>query len=416
MDRIIEKKNKPYKKGLQISLGLLVLILLSLWAFGSREKTYRVERSKLSYAKVTRTDFQDMISFQGTVEPIKTMQLDATEGGVVEEIYVEDGSMVSVGQPLMRMSNTALRLDFMNRETQIVEQINNLRSTRINLDQNKRQVQEQLVDLNYNLREQKRQFLLDSTLYQDSVISQTQYLASQANYHYLIEKKALLSERLATDESYRISQLARIDASVDMMERNLEAIRKNLENLVVKASIAGQLNSFDHEIGQTKVRGENLGRIDVLDSYHISAQVDQYYLNRMSIGQEAKASFGRNSSKMEVKKIFPTVVNNQFEIHLAFSDSILPRNIRRGQNVQIRLELSATKQSNLVPRGGFSQSNGGQYAFVVVDDIAIKREVKFGSQNPDYIEIKSGLEEGEVIITSSYTPFGEAEKIILTEN
>lgn len=416
MDKVIEKKRGSTKRVVMFVGPAIALVLLVYFAIDSRENSLKIERSKLSYATVIHDDYQDMVSFQGTVEPVKTMQLDATEGGIVEEIFVEDGEMVEVGQALLRLSNTSLKLDFMNRETQIVEQINNLRSTRITLDQNKRQVQEQLVDLNYNLKEQKRQFAIDSILFKDSVISQSEYLASQANYQYLLEKRKLMAERLKTDEAYRKSQLDRIDASVEMMERNLDAIRKNLENLVVKASIAGQLNSFDHEVGQTKSRGENLGRIDVLDGYQISALVDQYYLNRIKVGQTAKSSFGSQQHNMLVKKIFPTVVNSQFEVHLSFADSTLPDNIRRGQGVQVRLELSATKKAKLVPRGGFSQSNQGKYVFVVDGNIASKRKVQFGTQNPEYIEIIEGLEVGETIIKSNYNSFGEADRIILTEN
>lgn len=414
MDKIIEKKKWPLRRIVVIGLGVVFFIVSVIFAIRSREVSFKINKHKLTYGEAIYGDFQDMISFQGSVEPIRTIQLDAIEGGMVEEIYVENGSMVKKGQPLMKLSNTSLRLDFMNRETQIVEQINNLRSTRITLDQNKRQVQEQLVDLNYNLQEQARQFKIDSNLYADSVISTNTYLASQANYQYLLKRKDLLSERLNTDEAYRKSQLTRIDASVEMMERNLEAIRKNLENLELKAPIDGQINSFDHEIGQTKTRGENLGRIDQLGAFQISALIDQYYLNRMKIGQSAKASFSGQSFAMEVSKIFPTIINSQFETHLTFRDSLLPPNIRRGQNIQLRLELSATKKTLMLPRGAFSQSNNGKYVYVLDGERAHRREVKLGSQNPEYIEVIEGLVEGEKIITSNYQSFGEAETILLT--
>lgn len=414
MDKQIEKKRWSKKRWLSIGLSVIAVILIISAAANSRSKRLKLQKNQLTYTTVQLAEFQDMVSFQGAVEPTTSIQLDASEGGIVEEIFVEDGSMVEKGQPLLRLSNTNLKLDFMNRETQIVEQINNLRSTRISLDQNKRQVQEQVVDLNYQLIEQKRKFQLDSSLFAQKVISENEFLASKANYKYLVEKKDLLNDRLKTDEAYRISQLNSIDASMEMMERNLEAIRKNLENLVVKAAIAGQLNSFDHEIGQTKAKGENLGRIDVLGAYQISAFVDQYYLNRINLGQTAKAVFSGKEYELQVNKIFPTIVNNQFEVHLSFKNE-LPQTIRRGQNVQVRLELSAKKMALMVERGSFSQSNQGKYAFVVEEDKAIKREVKFGLQNSDYIEVIEGLAEGETIISSNYNSFGEAEEIILND-
>jgi len=415
MDKVIQRK-KWNSRRLLLVIGLpILLIVLVILAMSSREKSFRAERSKLSFAEVEYRDFQDMISFRATLEPRVTIQLNSTEGGMVEELFAEDGMMVEKGQALLRVSNPSLRLDFMNRETQIVEQVNNLRSTRITLDQNKRQVQEQLIDLNYQLKEQIRQFAMDSSLFVEEVISTTDFKASEALLVYLQEKQALLNERLAVDEMYRQSQLGRIDVSVEMMERNLEAIRSNLENLVLKAPISGQLNSFDHEIGQMKLKGENLGRVDILDDYLLSAQVDQYHLNRMKVGHSATALFSGRAYSLVVKKIFSTVVNGQFEVQLSFVDQTLPPNIRRGQNVQVRLELSATKKALLLPRGAYSQSNGGKYVYVLSGDDAERREVNFGNQNPEHIEILEGLAEGERIISSSYEQFGEAQKIVLTQ-
>lgn len=413
MDKIIKQKKWPIKRILIWTGSPLLVVVLLIMAFGDRSSSYRVDQNRITISEVIYGEFQDVIPLQGSVEPLTTIQITASEGGKVEEIFVEDGIEVTQGQPLMRLSNTNLRLDFMNRETQIVEQINNLRSTRISLDQNQRQVQEQLVDLKYQLSEQERQWKIDSQLFSQDAISQSEFDASKANTKYLREKIALLRDRLATDEAYRSNQMNRIDASIEMMERNLEAIRSNLENLVVKAPISGQLNSFDHEIGQSKNRGENLGRVDVLDGYQISAQVDQYYLNRVRPDQPATIDISGTTYHLKVAKVLPTVVNNQFEIHLQFLDT-LPPNIRRGQNIQVRLELSAKTKSLMVKRGGFYQSSGGNYAYVVNETgEAYKREISLGPQNPDYIQVISGLNEGEQVITSSYEGFGDVEKIVL---
>ncbi|MCT4623863.1 MAG: HlyD family efflux transporter periplasmic adaptor subunit [Schleiferiaceae bacterium] len=394
----------------------ILLTALYFIAFAGSGKGMRVSKSKITTAKVVYDDFQDIIAISGIIEPKETFLIDASEGGVVQEIYVEDGIMVKKGDPLIRLTNASMMLDFMNRETQIVEQINNLRSTRINLDQTKRQIEEQIVDIRYQLSEQKRQFAIDTNLFLDEVISETEFKASQAQLHYLEKKMKLLQERHETDEQYRLSQIHRIDASIELMERNLEAIKKNLENLTVKAPMDGQLNSFDHDVGQTKSRGENLGRIDATNGFRVSARVDQYYLNRVKVGQVAKVPISGKLYNMTVNKVLPTISNNQFEILLSFQDSVLP-DIRRGQNVQVRLELSAKSKSLMVAKGGFFQSTAGKYVFVLADDVtAIKREVTLGAQNPKFIQVINGLEEGETIITSSYSAFGDAEEILIKKD
>lgn len=414
LDKKIERSAFPKRK-IITTVAIAILAGFAWFAISSSgEKSYRIERSRISVDEVIYGDFQDIIAVNGVVEPIRTVQIAADEGGRVDEIFVEDGVFVKAGDPLMRLSNTAMSLDFMNRETQIIEQINNLRSTRITLDLNKRQIEEQVLDNGYQLLERKRQFSIDSSLYTQDAIAQTLYDESYNELEYLEGKRDLLHERMTTDEIYRTSQLDRIDQSIELMERNLDAIRLNLENLIIKAPIAGQISQFDHELGETKNRGENLGRVDVLDAFLISAPIDQYYLNRVYAEQKAKSDLSGRSYATSVSKVFPAVEAGQFEVHLKFDSAEAPENLRRGQNARVKLELSAKEQAVMIKRGGFFQSTGGKFVFVVDENgRAVKRTIELGSQNPEYIKVISGLEEGEKVITSSYDDFGDTEIIYI---
>lgn len=413
MDRIKKKKKWSSKRIILILVSLFGVIGLISLATNTSTSAYRIDSKKVQFGKVVYDDFQDIIPVSSNVEPKQSVQLDAIQGGVVEEIFVEDGTLVNKGQPLMRLSNTTLTLDFMNRETQIVEQINSLRNIRINLEQTKRQLDDQLLNIDYQLGEQKRKYNLEAPLYNDSLISEDQFLKTKAQLDFLKKRAHLLEQQLKTDEQSRSQQLSQIDESIVMMQRNLKAIKSNLNNLTIKATTSGQLNSFDHEIGQTKSRGENIGRIDQIDNFILKAQVDQYYLNRIKLHQKGKFEHDNRTYQVTIKKVLPTVVNNQFEIQLAFTNEA-PNEIRRGQNFQVFLELSAKTKSLMIPRGAFYQSSGGRYVFVVEPEgNAQKRMIKLGNQNPDYIQVLDGLHEGEQIITSSYNSFTNVEQIIL---
>ncbi len=415
MDRQIEKKRFSPKK-IFLAVGVLVLVLL-FWLVlnASAERTYKVDRSKITIDEVIHDEFQEIVTVNGSLEPVRTVQITASVGGRIEEIFIEDGVEIEAGQPIMRLSNATMQLDFMNRETQIIEQINNLRSTRISLDQNKRQVQEQLLEVNYQLTEQYRLFGIDSVLHSEGAIARADYDESRNQLNYLMQRLSLLKERKVTDERYRQSQLQRIDSSIELMERNLNAIRKTLENLTIKAPISGHISQFDHEIGESKNRGEALGRVDVLDSFLISAPVDQYYLNRVHIGQKAIADLAGKEYETTVSKIFPSVENGQFTIHLSFKGEYQVDNLRRGQSARVKLELSAKESALLLKRGGFYQSSSGNYVYVLNrEGQAEKRKIKLGSQNPRYFRVLEGLNEGEKVITSSYGNFGDAEIIKIT--
>lgn len=415
LDRMISPEERPgvFKRNKWYLLGFLAL-LIGLYAIMSGERSFELERNRITVAKVSQGVFEDVISFQAQVEPEISFSLDAVEGGTVQKIFVEAGQSVNAGQPLVQLANTTLMLDFMNRETQIVEQINNLRNTRMQLELNERQLQEQVLDLRFEQERMARQFAIDTLLFKDSVIALQEFADSEARFYYLEEKRNLLEDNFKTNRIYRQRQLQALDRSIDMMERNLRAIRENLENLVVKAPIAGQLTSFSPDIGQSIARGENIGRIEDLSSYILRANIDEHYLARVQAGQRAFYEAGGRRWQLQVHKVYPQVQNAQFRVDFHYIDSI-PPNLRSGQGLNLRLALSESAKAVLLPRGAFFSSTGGRWVYVLDADqkIAYRREVDLGRQNPDFIEVISGLEPGEQVITSSYESFKEFQKLQL---
>ncbi|MGB0806858.1 MAG: efflux RND transporter periplasmic adaptor subunit [Salibacteraceae bacterium] len=412
MDKRIEKNKFSFKKWHFIVMFSVVLVGVSYLVFNTNSNAMYYPKDQLLFGTITQGPFSESISTNGIVIPSQTIQIDAFEGGVIEEIYAENGQEVVQGTPLLKLTNTALSLDFMNRETQIIEQINNLRNTRINLEQNKRNVEEQLVDITYELQQQEAQYTRDSALYAEGVTPISEFEASKNYIQYLENKQQILLDRTKTDEQYRASQLHRIDNSIQLMERNLEAVRNSLNQLSVTAPLTGQLNSFQHELGATIRKGESIGRIDILDSFHIRALVDQYYLNQIQLQQNAHIKLDGKTTQLSVAKIFPTVTNNQFEIHFKFQ-SHPPPNLRRGQSAPLKINLSKEGNAVLLPKGAFYSTGGGKYVFVVKGNEAHKTAVKLGRQNDKYIEVITGLQPNDQVIISPYTNFKNNELILI---
>lgn len=415
MDRIISPEERPgfYKRYRWVFLALLLVSAISLF-LGLRKSRFTIPQDRVRMVEVRQDLFEDVISFQARVEPEVSFSLDAVEGGTVQEIFAEAGQTVKAGQPLLRLVNTSLMLDFMNRETQIIEQINNLRNTRMQLELNERQLQEQVLDLRYEQELMGRQYAIDTLLFLDSVIAPQAFADSRARYRYLVEKRSLLEANFTVNKAYRQKQLQALDQSIEMMERNLKAIRENLENLVVRAPIDGQLTNFLPEVGQSIARGENIGRIEDLSSYLLRAQIDEHYLARVAVNQKAFYEDQNHRWNLAVHKVYPQVQNSQFRVEFKYLDTI-PPSLRSGQGLNLRLALSASANAIIVPRGAFFSSTGGRWVFVVDDaGNAYRREVKLGRQNPDYLEVISGLEPGERIISSSYESFKEFEQVELT--
>jgi HlyD family secretion protein len=411
MDKKIAKKNWSQKNSYYLA-GAVLLVLLLFFGFRSiNKKIYKVEGNKISIKKVIEGDFQDMILIDGDIEPINLVIVNTLEGGTVEEIFIEDGVMVEKGTPLLRLSNPSVTLGYMNQETAIVEQINNLRNLRLSLEKEQRNLAETLIDSENKLAETERSYKVDSVLYSKEIIAKNDFIDMKESYKYQQKKRDFMNNNVKKSETDNRFQILQINQSINMMQRNLEMIHDNIEKMLVRAPATGMLSSFDPVIGESYVRNQTVAKIDVQAGFKIKGQVDEYYLSSVKPGQLARFSFDGNLIELKVKKVLPEVINRRFEVELIFVNEA-PKAITIGQSVQVRLELSKAQKSLMIPRGSYFQSSGGQYVFVLDDKgEAHKRIIKLGSQNPSYYQVLEGLSEGEKFLSSSYDAFKNYETI-----
>ena len=415
MDRKIEKDKWPPRKIAMIA-GIAAFVMLvgyGLWTQRGGARL-RVEKEKLTVATVETGAFQEFIPVIGRVEPLRTVFLDAAEGGRVEEIFVEEGAMLNAGDPIVRLTNNDLQLDLLNREAQFYETMNYLRTARLAMEQNTLNLRSQIVDINYQVTRLNRQHERNEELHKKNLISDDEYEQVNDELLYQRQRHELMLASHKQDSLMRKVQVDQLEASVQRMQRNLDVVRLNLENLVVRAPITGQLTAFNSEIGEAIMSGQRLGRVDRLDGFKVNVPIDEHYLARIDIGQRGSFPFDGEEYEMVITKVYPEVENGRFEVDMEF-DMREPSGIRRGQTLRIGLELGDLSEAILIPRGGFFQSTGGNRIFVVQGDEAVWREIRLGRQNPLHFEVLSGLEPGEQVITSSYDTYGDIDRLILEE-
>jgi HlyD family secretion protein len=415
MDRIIRKKKWTVKRVAWMSAAALFLILvLRLVVFADHSSKLNVQADRITVSAVHKGEFQEFITVTGTIIPVSTIYLDAMEGGRVETIFLEAGSYVNKGDSILKLSNTDLLLDIMYREAELFQQSNNLRNTRLLMEQNRLSLSADLMELDYQISQQKRVCATDDQLKKNDLISEQEYEAARDQYNYLTKKRELTLQSHQQDSVFRDTQIRQLELSLDRMDANLEIVKQNLENLIIRAPVSGQLTSLNAEIGESKNRGERLGQIDVLDGFKVRASIDEYYIVRISMGLKGEFTLNNQIYHLVIRKVYPEVLNGRFEVDMEFTDRE-PEGIRRGQTLHIRLELGDLSEALLLDRGGFYQTTGGRWVYVIDQsgDVAVKRNVSLGRQNPDVFEILDGLEEGENVITSSYDNYGDKDKLIL---
>ena len=406
MDKAIPKTRFRIKTILTIAS---VFVLLSIVTYAYRmtlNKVYEVHADKVTISKVVYGDFEDVVLLNANVVPLTSVIVSSPEGGTVAEIYVENGVTVQRGTPLLRISNPNALSSYTSSETSITEQINQLRKLRLDLEQNQRQISQDMIEINNSLRSASRKYKIDSTLFKKQVITLQEYNVSCQDYEYYQERKNILKEAERQENASRVMQLQQIDFSIGRMNESLETIRKNIENMSIKAPVSGRLSSYDPIIGKSYGANEMLGKIDVMQGYKLQAGIDEYYINRVKEGQKGQCEFDGKQYNLAVRKVIPEVTAGQFQVELIF-ETQLPENLRRGLSLQVRLTLSDQKKSLLLDQGQFFQSTAGVWAFVVKDGKATKRKIKIGRKNYLYYELIEGMQKGESVITSSYDQFAK---------
>lgn len=399
---------------LAIAGGIVVVLVLVVFVLTQdRSRRLRVEVDRLTVSTVSERPFQEYVALTGTVQPIRTVLLDAVVGGQVRQRLVEEGAMVEEGQPLLVLSNDNLALQVMSSEANLAEQMTGLRNTRLALDQNALNLAQQLTELDYNLARTEREHRRLKALYDRGVVSEQDYTAARDELAYLQRRRSLTIQSHRQDSLQRILQLEQMQDQMGRLQENLGLVRQTAQNLVVRAPVAGQLTAFAAEVGELKAQGARLGQIDVLDGFRVTAAVDEHYIARVAAGQQAEADVNGQRHTLLVRRVFPEVREGRFEIELVFQGAA-PAGIRRGQSLRLRLALSDPETALLLPRGGFAQTTGGHWAYVLTSDgEAVRTPLELGRQNPQFFEVLDGLRPGDRVVTSGYETFGDAEKLVL---
>lgn len=414
----MDKKIAPTARRRLTAPAIVVTMLAGTAWFGSiwqasAQMSLALPLSSVSTAIVQQQSMQESIALRANVMPQQTVFLDVIEGGRVEEKLVEQGQFVTQGQPLVKLSNTALQLDLISREAQVTEQMNFLRNTQMTIETNRLNLKRDVLDIEHQLITLKRNLAQTEPLVKTGVLAKETLLNLQQDLSYQQERLKLTQQQQKQDEAIRKQQLSQLSESVAMLTKNLEFARQNVQNLLVRAPVSGYLSEFNVEAGESRAPGSRMGQIDIPDKYKLVASVDEFYLSRITSGMQAHAKVNQQEVQLTVSRVDSRVVNNQFQLEFTLPGE---HNVKRGQSVNLTLHLEAQQRDALVlPRGTYLTDSAGQYVYVLDGQTAVARKqaVTLGKQSANQIEIVSGLRAGDQVIISSYRDFAQADTIQL---
>lgn len=418
MDKQIQQPK--YNKLRKVSLLLLIIciVAVSIWFISEQHdegKVQNVMAKTFTSAEVFSGHFADKLRLRASVSPLSTIYLDAIAGGRIEEKLVEQGQYVVEGQPLIRLSNVALQLDVMSREAQVTEQLNFLRNTQMAMTTNRLNLRRDLLEIELNIAHLQRKIKQFKPLVKQGSLAKGKLETLTLDLSYYQQRQKLTLRRQQQEEEIRQVQVEQLEESAKMLQKNLLFARANLDNLLIKAPVSGYLSELNVELGESKNRGTRLGQIDIPEQFKLMVNVDEYYLNQISLATTGQAFINNEVVDIKVSKIDSRVRNAQFKIELNMPNNL--KAIKRGQSFELDLILSeGMKSTLLVERGAFISNTGGNWAFVLSEDgtTAQRRVIKLGKKNKNHFQILDGLTLGEKVITSNYSAFNKADIIKIT--
>ena len=417
MDKIIEKKTGWRvlftKNALKWWVGAVIAVFVGYLVTKPNNKILRVDKDTIMLANAVKGEFNDYIRVSGRVQPMTTIQLSPQEGGVVQKILIEEGSAVKAGDPILVLANDNLDLSILNSEAELAEKENILRNTQIQMEQQKLDVRQNVLEYGTQVERLRRTYEQQKALYDDKLIAKEDYLKAEEDYLLAKQKYELMAERSRQDSLYRGTQIDRMEESLENMELNMQMIRKRKSNLIVKAPIDGELGLLDVVLGQSIASGTKIGQINSVGSYKVEAQIDEHYIDRVVSGLEATFERQGETYSTVIRKVYPEVRDGKFKAEFKF-DGEQPDNIRAGQTYYLNLQLGQSEEAVIIPRGTFYQKTGGKWIYVVNKEgtKAVKREIRIGRQNPQYYEVLEGLSDGEQVITSGYDTYGDSDVLV----
>lgn len=417
MDRKISRTPLQRHGRQLVTAAIACAVLAMAYGFSSHSSDgqyQQIGQAGLQISVVEQGVFQDTLAVRGQIMPKTTVYLDSVAGGVVEQRLAEHGDYVEKGQPLLRLSNTALQLEVMSREAQVTEQLNFLRNTQMTMETNRLNLKRDLLETELQIRQLKRKLAQSQKLLANKLIAADTLTQLQEDLAYYEQRRLLTLEQQTQENTIREQQLAQLEDSARMLQSNLQLARSNLDNLLVRAPVSGYLSELSAEVGESKERGARFGQIDLPGEFKLVLQLDEFYLNQISRDLTVRLQHQGQNLQVPISKVDSRVTNALFQVEVALPASLTE--IRRGQSLDAEIVLGSDKtNAMLLPRGAFFASSGGNWVYVLSADgsTASRRNIRLGKRNQQFFEVLDGLVPGERVIISGYQGFDQADTLKL---
>jgi HlyD family secretion protein len=393
--------------------GLLLLLVLGLLIRNWISAEISVPLERVRIAEVTRGPFVRDISAQGIVVAAVSPTMFAAAPGTVH-FLVQAGDVVKKDQPVATLESPELRNELAREEASLASL--EIAVQRQGIDTRRElAANQQAADLaNVAIQAAERELRRGEDSWGKHLISERDYekarddaAAARVNHKHAIETAGLQKEGLEFELRAR-----RLDR--DRQRLVVQDLQRRVGDLSMKSPVNGIIGTL--AVAERTSVAQNAPLLTVVDltAFEIEFQVPESYADDLGLGMEAEVLSGTKKYAAKVSAVSPEVRQSQVTGRLRFSGEV-PQGLRQNQRLSTRIVLESREDVLKVQRGAFLDSGGGRVAYLVQDDVAVRRPIRTGATSVSEVEILEGLQPGDRIITSNLGEFERVETVRLAD-
>ncbi|WP_100644118.1 HlyD family secretion protein [Alteromonas facilis] len=415
MDIKRQKTRSVWQRNKVLSLcGVTLVAIVLLWKFSLSEDGQHVTKKDMWFGTAQSGDLKLEVQGFGKLKSKYQRLLTAPTGGIVEEIVLKPGAVVTQDDVILRLHNPDLDQQVVNERLLLNTEKANLRQTKVNNQRELLAQQARLAELEAKSGVASYNLEATTTLAEKGIISQLDHKRAQLESQQLkkqltIENQRLTQLKAVHEESIKI-QLEKIE----QQQGKLAAIEVKQSLLVVKASIDGVLQKLPIELGQSVSEGEILAFVGGTKQLIAEINVPQNQVEQIQIGQDVLINTRQDNTHGLVVRIDPVVTGGTVLVEVELTGD-LPNNARPELSVDATIQAGELTNVVYIERPVNIQpgSTGTLYRLNQNQDKAHATPITFGAEAGKYIQVISGASHGDRFILSDTSHWQQFESIIL---
>ena len=411
MDREISKevqRKEQRKQFIRIGTavgGFIVLIVVVISMLQTSLK-----RKDLNISTVDKGVIEVSVSASGKVIPAFEEIINSPINSRIVEVYKRGGDSVDVGTPI-------LKLDLQSAETEYNKQLDEEQMKSLQLEQQRVTNHNKLSEMEMNLKVSRMELdrkavELRNERYLDSLGAGTTDKVRQVelDYNVSILKLKEDEQKYKNEQALAESDLKVKELELNIFRKSLAETRRTLEDAQIRSPRKAILTYVNNEIGSQIGQGAKVAIVSDLSHFKIEGEIADTYGDRIAAGSKAVIKIGSEKLDGTVSDVTPLSKNGVISFTVQLEEDNHKR-LRSGLKTDVYV-MNAVKDDVLrIANSSYYVGKGEYELFVVNGNQLLKRKVQLGDSNFEYVEVVSGLQEGEQVIVSDMNAYKDKNKL-----